>query len=159
MEYHRPASRMSSISSSSFSSSSLGPPSSWSWASVVCVVCSFLVGWVVVVVVVRVTGRVGCWSLLFVKSLSTEPHFKPACPVVSQVVSLVRSLSSLWVVVGRRYALRSSSHLLAGFPCYRYPLRSGDIAGFQLEISLPLKSTKTRILAITRWKLWKDKGR
>ena len=45
------AGRMSSVSSSSFSSSSSVPPSSLSWAFVECVVCSCVVGWVVVVVV------------------------------------------------------------------------------------------------------------
>ena len=94
---------VNSVSSSSFSSSSLAPPSSWSWASVVYVVCSCVVGW-----------GVGC---------------------LSQVVSLGRSLLSLLVLVGCRYALMSSSHLLAGLPCFRYPFCLVDIAGFQLEIS------------------------
>ena len=46
------------------------PPSSWSWASVVYVVCLCVVGWVV--------GRVGCLSLLVTKSLSIEFHFEPS---------------------------------------------------------------------------------
>ena len=39
------------------SSSSLVTSSFWSWALVVCVVCSCVVGWVVVVVLVEVVGR------------------------------------------------------------------------------------------------------
>ena len=53
---------------------------------------SSLVGWIVVVVVMGVLGRVGCVSLLLVKSLSIASHFEPSSAVVSQVVSLVRSL-------------------------------------------------------------------
>ena len=53
---------------------------------------SSLVGWIVVVVVMGVVGRVGCVSLLLVKSLSIASHFEPSSAVVSQVVSLVRSL-------------------------------------------------------------------
>ena len=45
---------MSGVSSSSLMSSSF-----WSWALVVCVVCSCVVGWVVVVVLVKVVGRAG----------------------------------------------------------------------------------------------------
>ena len=75
-----------------------------------CVVCSCVVGWVVVVV-----GRVVCLSLLLTKSLSLESHLEPSCGVVSQVVSLVRSLLSLLVLVGCRYALTSSFPYL-GWP-------------------------------------------
>ena len=67
-------------------SSSLVPP--WWWACNVYVVGSG----VVVVVVMAFVGRVGCLSLLLAKSLSIESHFEPSRAVVSQVVSLVRSL-------------------------------------------------------------------
>ena len=81
-----------------------------------CCVCSCVVGWVVAVVVMEVVGRVGCLSLLFTKSLSVESHFEPSGAVVSQVVSLVRTLLSLLILAGGEYALMSSSHLLARFP-------------------------------------------
>ena len=54
-------------------------------------------GWVVVVLVIGVVGRVGCLSLLLMKSLSIASHFEPSCAVVSQVASLLRSLLSLFV--------------------------------------------------------------
>ena len=54
---------MSSVSSSSLVSSSFS-----SWASVVYVVCSCVVGWVVVVVLAEVVGRAGCLGLLLMKS-------------------------------------------------------------------------------------------
>ena len=71
---------------------------------VVCVVCSSVVGLVVVVVVVAVmgvVGRIGYLSLLRTKSLSTEPQLEPSCPVVSEVVSFVRSLFSLLIATFR----------------------------------------------------------
>ena len=43
---------------------------------VVCVVCSSVVG-LVVVVVVEVVGRIGCWGLLLTTSLSIESHVEP----------------------------------------------------------------------------------
>ena len=46
------------------SSSSLVSSSFWSCASVVYVVCSCVVGWVIVVVLVEVVGRAGGLSLL-----------------------------------------------------------------------------------------------
>ena len=50
---------------SGVSSSSLAPPLSKSWASVVYVVCSCVVGWVIVVVVMGgVVSRVRCLGLL-----------------------------------------------------------------------------------------------
>ena len=110
-----------------FTPSSSGSPSSWSWTLVVYVVCSCVVCWVVEVVVMGVVGRVLCSSLLLIK---------PACAVVSQVESLVRSLLSLLVVVGCWYALRSSSHLLAGLPCFRYRFCLADVAGFSFSGSL-----------------------
>ena len=94
-------------------------PSSWSWASVVHVVCSCC--WLGC----RSRGdgsRVGCLSLLHAKSLPMESHLE----------SLVRSLLSLFVC---RYALMSSSHLLASLPCFRYPFCLVDIAGLQMEVS------------------------
>ena len=52
-------------------------------------------GSVVAAVVIGVVGRVGCLSLLFMKSLSTASHSDLSSAVVSQVMSLVRSLSSV----------------------------------------------------------------
>ena len=49
----------------------------------------------VVVVVIGVVGRAGCLSLLLKKSLSIAPHFDLSSAEVSQVMLLVRSLSSL----------------------------------------------------------------
>ena len=111
--------------SSSFSSSSLAPPSFWSWASVVYVVCSCC-WW---------SGRVKCW-LLEPAACKIAFHGVPFRSVVSQVVSFARSLLSLLVLVGCRCALMSSSHLLACLPCFRYPFCLVDIAEFHLEISL-----------------------
>ena len=48
-----------------------------------------VVGWIVVVVVIGAVGRVGCLSLLLMKSFSIASHFEPSPAVVSQVVSLV----------------------------------------------------------------------
>ena len=93
--------------SSSVSLSSLAPPSSWSWAFVVCVVCSCVVG-LAMSWRMGVVGRVGCLSLLFTKSLSIESHFEPSGAVVSQVVSLVTSLFSLLILFGCRYVLMSA---------------------------------------------------
>ena len=132
---------MSNVSSSSLVSSSF-----WSRASVVYVVCSCVVGWVVVVVVVEVAGRAGCSSLLFMKSLSVASHFELSSAVVSQVMSLVRSLLVLLVLSGCKEVLRSSSHLLAGLSCLRYHFCLVDIAGFQMETSLVQRSS--RCLAI-----------
>ena len=63
-------------------------PSSWSWASVPCVVCPTVLGLTVVVVSMGVLGRSGCSSLLLTKSLSTESHFQLSCAVASQTVSV-----------------------------------------------------------------------
>ena len=49
---------------------------------------------------VEVVGRAGCLSLLFMKSLSIASHFAVSSAVVSQVMSLVRSLLSLLVLSG-----------------------------------------------------------
>ena len=62
-------------------------------------------------------------------------HVKPSTAVVSLVVSFVSSLLSLLALVGSRYALKSSSHLLISLPCSRYPVCVVDVAGFQLEMS------------------------
>ena len=70
------------------------PSSSWSWDSVVCVVCPAAFG-LVVVPTIGVVGLVGCLSLLLTKSLSTESHFKPSCASVTHVVSFMTSLLSL----------------------------------------------------------------
>ena len=51
---------------SSALSSSLVPSSFWSWAFVMYVVCSCVVGWVAAVVFVEVEGRAGCLRLLFI---------------------------------------------------------------------------------------------
>ena len=56
-------------------------------------------------------GRAGCLSLLLLKSLSMASHFELSSAVVSQVVSLVRSLLSLLDLSGCKYMLRSSTHL------------------------------------------------
>ena len=48
-----------------------------------------VVGWIVVVVVIGAVSRVGCLSLLLMKSFSMASHFEPSPAVVSQVVSLV----------------------------------------------------------------------
>ena len=72
------------------------------------------------------------------KSLSIGTHFEPFCAVVSRVMS---HLSSLWDLSGCRYASRSSSHLLAGIPCFRYPSCLVDVAGLQLETSLVQRSS------------------
>ena len=80
---------MSSVSSSSLVSSSF-----WSWASVVYVVCSCVVGWVVVVVLADVVGRAGCLSLLFMKSLSIAFQFEVSSAVVSQIMPPARLLLS-----------------------------------------------------------------
>ena len=74
---------MSSVPSSSFSSSSAAPPSPWSWASVVYVVCSSVFVGVAVVVVIEVVGRVGCLRLLLTKLLTLDSHFAPSCAVVT----------------------------------------------------------------------------
>ena len=58
------------------------------------VVWSCVVGWVVVVVVIRVLGRAGCLSLLR-ESLSIASHFELSSAVVSRVTSHVGSLSLL----------------------------------------------------------------
>ena len=103
---------------SSCSSSSSVSSSFWSSAFVAPVVWSCVVGWVVVVVKLGVVVRAGCWRLLFVKSLSIASHFELSSAVVSKVMSLVRSLSSLLDLSG---CTQSSSHLLAGLPCFRCP--------------------------------------
>ena len=59
-------------------------------------VWSCVVGWVVVVVVIGVVSRAGFLSLLLVKSLSVASHFELSSAAMSQVMSLVRSLLSLW---------------------------------------------------------------
>ena len=70
------------------SSSYLVSFSFWSWAFVAYVVCSRVIGWVVVVVVMGL-------SLLLMKSLSIASQFELSSAVVSQVMSLVRSLLSV----------------------------------------------------------------
>ena len=106
---------------SSVSSSSLVSFSFWLCALVVYVVCSCLVGWAVIVVVIWVVGRAGCLSLVLMKLLSTASHFELSSAVVGQVMSLVRSLLSLLVLSGCKWMLKSSSHLLAALPCFQYP--------------------------------------
>ena len=54
-----------------------------------------VVGWVVLFVVIGVAGRAGCLGLLPVEPLSMASHFELSSAVVSQVISLVRSLPSL----------------------------------------------------------------
>ena len=103
---------MSSVSSSSLVSSSF-----WSWASVVYVVCSCVVGWVVVVVLADVVGCAGCLSLLFMKSLSIAFQFEVSSAVVSQIMPPARLLLSPLVLSDCELVLRSSSHLLIGLPC------------------------------------------
>ena len=65
-------------------------------------VWSCVVGWVVVVVVIGVVGHPGCLGLLLMTSLSIASHFELSSAVVSQVVSLVKSLLSLLVLSGCR---------------------------------------------------------
>lgn len=64
------------------------------------VVLSCVVSWVVVVVVIGVVGRAGCLSPLLAKSHSMEFRFELSCAVVSEVVSLVRSVLSLLDLAG-----------------------------------------------------------
>ena len=75
---------MNSVSSSCSSSSF------WTLVLVVPVVWSCVVGWVVVVVVIKIVGRAGCLSLLPVKSLSIASHVQLSSAVESRVMSLVR---------------------------------------------------------------------
>ena len=89
------------------------------------------VGWVVVVVVIGVVGRVGCLHLLLMKLLSIGSHFELSSAVVSQLMSLVRSLLFLLVLSGCKQMSSSSRHLLAGLPCLRCHFCLVDIAGFQ----------------------------
>ena len=112
-----------------------------------CVVCSCVVGWVVVVVVVGVASRFDCLSL-FPKSISLESYFEPSCAVVSQVVSLVSSLMSLLILVGCTCELMSSAHLLGSLPCFGYRFGLVNIAGFQLEISFAQHTSPSRCLTI-----------
>ena len=64
-------------------------------------VCSCVVGWVVVVVLVVVAGRADCLSLLFMKSPSIASHFELSSAVANQVMSLVGvvvvSVGSVWL--------------------------------------------------------------
>ena len=88
----------------------------------------------------RCRGDAKSWVVLVesaahTKSLSIEFHFEPSCAVVSQVASFVRSLLSLNTLVGCIYDLMSSSHLLAGLPCFPYPFCLVHIAAFQLNMS------------------------
>ena len=67
-----------------------------------------LVGFVVVVVR-GIVGRVGCLSLLLMKSLSVASHFELSSAAVGQVMSLVRSLLSLLDLSGTNQN-ETSSH-------------------------------------------------
>ena len=100
-----------------------------------------VVGSVVVVVLMEVMGRVGRSSLLLTESLSMKSLFEPPCAIVSQVVSIVRSFLSLLILVDCKYALMTSSHFLAGLPCFLYLFCLVDIAGFQLEMSIVQRSS------------------
>ena len=51
------------------------------------------------------------------KSLSTASHFELFSAVASQIISIVRSLSSLLLLSDCEWVLRSSPHLLVGLPC------------------------------------------
>ena len=84
---------MSSVSSSSCLSSSFMSYSLLvvSLSRTSCLVGCWLIGFV---------GRAGCLGMLLMKSLSIASHFVPSSAVVSQVVSLVRSLSSVLDLVG-----------------------------------------------------------
>ena len=94
---------------SSLLSSSPSSSWSWSWALVVCVVCLAAVGLAVAVVTIGDEGFVGRLSLMLRKSLSRASHFKPSR-------------------AGVRYKLMSSSHLLAGLPCFRLQFSVGVIS-------------------------------
>ena len=74
------------------------------------------------------------------KSLSTASHFNLSLAMVSQVVSLVRSLLSLLDLSRCKWVLMSPSHRFASFPCFQDPLCLVDIAGFQLETTLVQRS-------------------
>ena len=80
---------MISVSSSSCSSSLV---SSSSPQSYLLFGRALLVG---LLEVMGVVGRAGCLSLLLMKSLSIASHFELSPTVLSQVMSLVRSLLSL----------------------------------------------------------------
>ena len=125
-------------------SSSWAPPPSWSWALVVCNCLSEQCwsgcrcgggGRALFVRVVLVWLSLCWWRSWYwlfesaaVKSLSMKSHFEPSCAVVSQVVSFVTSLSSLRDLVDCGCKLMSSSHFLAGLPCFRYPFCLVEIA-------------------------------
>ena len=63
----------------STSSSSSVWSSSWSRAFVVYVVCSFVVGWVVVIVEAEAVGRAGFLNLSFMKLAFHEITFRVLC--------------------------------------------------------------------------------
>ena len=70
--------------------------------------------------------RADCLSLVLLKSLSMSIPFR-AVFIRSEPRSgsCVRSLLSLLDQMVGRYMLRSSSHLLAGLPCFWYPFLIG----------------------------------
>ena len=111
--------KMSSVSSSSLSSSLL-PPSSWSRAAAVYVVCSCVVGWVIVVVVMG-CGE-SCWFLESAAHTITV-HRVPFRFILCRGEP-DRVAREIVVVLAGKYALWSSSHLLASLPCFWYPLAS-----------------------------------
>ena len=86
-------------------------------------------------------GRIGCLSLLLTNTVFHGVPLEPSCAVASQIASFVRSLLSLKTLVGCKYALMSSSHLVAGLHCFRYPFCLVDIAGFQLEMNVAWRSS------------------
>ena len=124
------------MSSTSFSSSSSAPPRRGRELQSCALWCSSAVGLVVVVVEMAVVGSIGCLSLLLTKTGFHGVPLEPSCAVARQVASFVRSLLSLRLLAGGKYALMSSSHLVAGLVllCMRYPFCLVDIAGFQLEM-------------------------
>ena len=122
---------MGGVSSMSCLSTSSVSPSSWSWALVVRVVCSCVVGSVVVVVVME--GRGSCCLL---QSAAYKVAFSgvlfEAILCLGAPGRVAREVVVVSVGSGCRYALMSSSHHLAGLPCFRCHLVLVDLAGPQL---------------------------
>ena len=85
------------MSSSSFSSSSSSAPPPWSWALVVCAVCSCVVGWVVVVLVMAVVGLVCCFESAAYKVVFQRVPFRAEPVRVAR--EIVVSVDSGWLQV------------------------------------------------------------
>ena len=93
-------------------------------------VCSCVVGWVVVVVLVQVVGGAGCFSLLFMKSLSIASHFELSSAEVSHVMSLevfrvCGNLVAWLILLGSSWRRASSSGLRGAWPSSLPPVDPG----------------------------------